>query len=68
MQRLLIRDGWPVRFRNAVDFFVHRPARHAACSFNGASVAPGYAVADSTTASAHKAAPWLCAFVWRRPC
>jgi hypothetical protein len=43
-------------------------ARHAACKFNSASVAPGYACADSTTASAHKAAPWLCGFGERRPC
>ena len=42
------------------------PARHAACRFKGASIAPGYVVADSTPASAHEAAPWLCAFVLRQ--
>jgi len=44
------------------------PARHAACRFNGASVALGYACADSTTARAHKTAHWLYAFAHHRTC
>ena len=46
-------------------------ARHAACSWRvgchqgAASRLPGYRISDSTPANAHKAAPWLCAFVHR---